>query len=508
MISLVSLMALSMSEMVRADSCWRDYAALAGQKTAAAGRAVGNYFRTYWGEVKESPYYSRLLLAPRGEAKWDTAKDKVLHSLLIVGDPISAVGKPLLRDKRLSNPAVIAYWTAAGIKITSKTGQKNVYFLEEQEEHDVGGAYLLQLTRLGLVDAAGSGSAIEKHHAMLNRWLAAQKDGHKAHPRFRDFRAQGLLKNEAEEKILDDLAASVFTRLDARLSPAEKKESRMSQLFREFDQAVAKDPVLGKKTPEERLLLRLIYLPEIKVKNSAGDKISDLAAYRKIQKGEELSEEERKLAILAGQAGEPWAHARKRALAGLPEHKRYLEEQVNVLLEPRELRSFGQSMILRTDLDYWRLLQSDPKFAYIADPWRKGELGDAAAIAAMVNKIDGLRELEAIEKSGGFTPKVACELLGYTREAPNHSFAKVRLVMNQVEQSMGLTPAAFNECRYRVTEAYWNFFQGERALSDASQHAAFVTGELQKIHKLVNESCPAMRGAGAERFACPQSNAR
>ncbi|NUM88560.1 MAG: hypothetical protein HUU37_05075 [Bdellovibrionales bacterium] len=457
-----------------------------GWAKEAPGR-FARFQREYWPEVWRTRG-GRLLFAPR-------ENPEKINWIYLIDDPVS---ETLRLKHRMSIPLSMAAWGGLGYWLDTKAEDNRLKFALASREFNPAAPVLMQYYQLGLIDAEELSSGIKKHHRELDEFLINPKPGVR-HPRLREFREQGILASDDEER---DLARLVR---DTYLSTSEKDPSGaafVNRFYSSLTEALSMDPRFRDKMD----ILLLLFVPRMKLGGTG-----DLLLARRALEG--TAPNTAALPGVAAERGLPTAMAM--ALATQEESERdrarrlvegrrigMPEERLDTLrraplpgyeLEYEELN--GKKTRLGSELARWEMILRDARFFGLADQWKNGKISDVAALAQHEAWLRGLESLYR-ERRSDPSPQDLCAQF----EKENPALAPALLVMEAVRKQMPKTTTdQLRYCRFEVGRFYW---QSHLRQAESPRDAAWLEEETQRLEGLVEERCLGSSVKNPEAYRC------
>lgn len=467
-------------------------------------KRINEWRKRYVSEVKDSPFYSRLLIKSRDQNQSRnplhnpsgylfnpiaTAFNRPREVTL----PVSTLGYSLLVDRQVEN-------------LKNNMHEKLIKQAIEQQEEIPGGEFAIALAEAGAVDPLTAARATLKHQQDFVQWY---KSTDKSLPRVADLKKTGVIQDEEVQR-LDHLAREVFeqTRKKAR---GDVKEF-VATLPDNMREALDKDEHFRGKTNMEREFLSSVYWPAIKIGSRSDIELSQalLASiesskpksagqidsilyniYSSLDRGEISLTTAYALADRALTEPEKVESKMSKATSILPPQKMHLANRPDIpqYSEPITLKTVSgrKHVELNSELDRWHLLQQDPRFAEIHNAWQSARISDVAALKHLSDSMEGINDLlEKKRRSPVVDVATAKELHGLVRgRGANIFFLDVTPTIEKAVKDRKLSPEQADNC-FRQSAQLWMDFHWQRAkwIEEGKSYAEFGTLKTQHSEEI------------------------
>jgi hypothetical protein len=504
---LLALLASSVAkaEPGRIKGCVSHYAKLGREKAVA-------WQKQYWREVWDSRRHGfvRLAIAPNHNTEnfdfwfgWDH-----LYTLDAINAGLRASGSTRRVRHRISMPAMAV---ATGVGLTaleiSRT-RGEIESLEQGSREDLAAAHLHDLLTLGLISASGLSNQRIAHQREIREWWNAETGSRRFLARAREFRAQGLLKNEWEESRLDALAREAFRQALALLQ-AQPEGTLLELASEKLAELLGAAPEFQEKSDLELFLLSTVHAPIVTLINSERDvdSLNRLREPSQVPGGASIAENAMSLSpalvlqlLLRSRDSAALAARRERGQTFLPAERQAILARSDLPGLSTQMRFSDRGAIheFRDEFDRWQFILSDPRFTEIRAAWLERRANDVEALRAFQGRVRGLEQLYASQARQSSaevaTPSSVCREL-----KDNVLFVELRSILGSLAETQGWSPRAKRACNYGAALHLWELHRLEAGLSAEARNALSLT--IRDRLQSFLSACPRLNPP-ADSLAC------
>jgi hypothetical protein len=444
--------------------------------------------KKYFQEVKDSPYYSRLIWKERDQTA----------SRNIFSNPSGWIFNPIATarnsSRELTMPAsslaMMAVFDKPTDYLKNKAEAKNWENAEKVSENLPGGSFALEYAKLGYADAKDMSKAVLTQERILGEW--AKDTTEKNLPRVSEMIENKILtKDEATKfnELCRQAFAEATSSTDAKVSKGEVLEKTL------WDKITTN--ATFKDKPQQNLeIMMTAFWPVVKI-----EKHSDIELTRAIsqEKNESVSKtQERSLtsirSLLSTEAIDlPTAHflaaktldapeeiAKKEARSKsiLPVEKMAIAHRPDLPIsyERLKFKTAGTEKVLKNEMDRWSLMISDPRFAGLEEQWKQGKITDAQALQSQQLIIKGLQQIDPyMNQRKELRDSDVQEILGADpRKGLNPLFAESLIKLENVKKSKNLSSEAAKACDRSVVNLWIGYHKMQASWSLSLTETQFI----------------------------------
>jgi hypothetical protein len=454
--------------------------------------------KKYLREVKESPYYSRVIWKEHDQT---VSRNPFKNPSGWAFNPIATLRNS---SKEFTLPAstltMVAAFDMPSEYLKSKVNDQNWEKANKVATTLPGGGFALEYAKQGIIGVADISKAILAQDRELEVW--AKTTSSKNLPRVSDMIKNKIL-TEAEAKEFNELCRQAFAEATSSTDPNISKTAVLEQKL--WDK-ITNTPTFKNKPQQDLEVMMTAFWPQVKI-----DKHTDIELTRMLTQKDNANisaVQGKSLANIRSMVASdgidlPTAHfltaktldvpneiIKKAALAKtiLPVEKIATANRPDLPIAYEELKfkTAGTKKSLKNEMDRWSVLISDPRFASLEEQWKQGKITDVQALETQQLMIKGLEQIEPYMNQGKkLRDSDVQDILGTNpKKGLNPLFAEPLMKLENIRTSKKLSNDASKKCDKSVVNLWINYHKIQSTWSSANLTESQFTEKKKALDQL------------------------